>query len=588
MGSHNLQPTQHTLVITAGNININNIIKFNMFKINKEKESLVIDLQEVTPPPRNCRHKTMQQFSEPGHRKSNGGERRLCRSEPTSPTPSASSTGSSIARLFSRSSPSSRRSCNIVVGTTDGLALPRPAEGEVTISPHTMEKANRAKLVIENYYSNLMLQKKERLARTEKLEDILRDNSLSEEEKKLKKLHYAAKESEFLRMKRSRMSVMDFIPLKVIGKGAFGEVRLVQKADTGHVYAMKALRKTEMVAKDQVAHVRAERDILVEADQQWVVKTYYSFQDTDMLYLVMEFLPGGDLMTLLMKKDTLTEEASQFYISETALAIQSIHQLGFIHRDIKPDNILLDARGHVKLSDFGLCTGLKKAHRTEFYKNNSQAQSLNLASNPSESKGKAESWQGRRRKLAYSTVGTPDYIAPEVFSKSGYDSRCDWWSLGVILYEMLYGYPPFSCENPMETYNKIINWETNLEFPADTPISQNARGTILSLLATMETRVKNLEDITNLPWFSMVDWKNLRERPAAIPVQVKSIDDTSYFDSFPEVTLDIKPQQQHMEHSTDTGSTQQAKDWMFWNYTFKRFEGLTQRGKLEKKFRHSL
>merc|ERR1712142_1332044 len=586
MGSHNLQPTQHTLVITAGNININNIIKFNMFKINKEKESLVIDLQEVTPPPRNCRHKTMQQFSEPGHRKSNGGERRLCRSEPTSPTPSASSTGSSIARLFSRSSPSSRRSYNIVVGTTDGLALPRPADEEVTISPHTMEKANRAKLVIENYYSNLMLQKKERLARTEKLEDILRDNSLSEEEKRLKKVHYAAKESEFLRMKRSRMSVMDFIPLKVIGKGAFGEVRLVQKADTGHVYAMKALRKTEMVAKDQVAHVRAERDILVVADQQWVVKMYYSFQDTDMLYLVMEFLPGGDLMTLLMKKDTLTEEASQFYISETALAIQSIHQLGFIHRDIKPDNLLLDARGHVKLSDFGLCTGLKKAHRTEFYKKNSQAQSFNLASNPSESKGKAESWQGRRRKLAYSTVGTPDYIAPEVFSKSGYDSRCDWWSLGVILYEMLYGYPPFSCENPMETYNKIINWEINLEFPADTPISQNARGTILSLLATMETRVKTLSDMTNLPWFIGVDWHNLRERPAAIPVLVKSIDDTSYFDTFPDVQLDIKPQ--IPDPTPMDTKTAKAKEWMFLNYTFKRFEGLTQRGKLEKKFRHSL
>ena len=176
-----------------------------------------------------------------------------------------------------------------------GLSLPRPAEEVVNISPQTMEKANRAKVVIENYYSNLMMQKKERLARIEKLEDILRDNSLSEEEKRLKKLHYAAKESEFLRMKRSRMSVMDFIPLKVIGKGAFGEVRLVQKADTGHVYAMKALRKTEMVAKDQVAHVRAERDILVEADQQWVVKMYYSFQDTDMLYLVMEFLPGGEI-----------------------------------------------------------------------------------------------------------------------------------------------------------------------------------------------------------------------------------------------------------------------------------------------------
>jgi len=563
-------------------------MKFNMFKIHKEKELIVMNLSEeckVTPPPRNCRHKTMQ-YSEPGHRKSNGGERRLCRSEPTSPTPSTSSTGSSIARLFARSSPSSSRTCNIVLGTDSGPSLPSPVDENVNISSHTMDKANRAKLVIENYYSNLIMQKKERLQRIQKLEDILQDNSLSEEEKRLKKLHYAAKESEFLRMKRSRMTAMDFIPLKVIGKGAFGEVRLVQKADTGHVYAMKALRKAEMVAKDQVAHVRAERDVLVEADHQWVVKMYYSFQDADMLYLVMEFLPGGDLMTLLMKKDTLTEEAAQFYISETALAIQSIHQLGFIHRDIKPDNILLDARGHVKLSDFGLCTGLKKAHRTEFYKNNSQAQSFNLASNPLQSKGKAESWQGRRRKLAYSTVGTPDYIAPEVFSKSGYDSRCDWWSLGVILYEMLYGYPPFSCENPMETYNKIINWESNLEFPADTPISQNARGTILSLLATMETRVKTLGDMTNLPWFSMVDWNNLRERPAAIPVQVKSIDDTSYFDAFPEVELDIKPQNQDPDPPDSKSSG--SKDWMFLNYTFKRFEGLTQRGKLEKKFRHSL
>merc|ERR1711892_1290000 len=288
-----------------------NNMKFNMFKIHKEKELIVMNLSEeckVTPPPRNCRHKTMQ-YSEPGHRKSNGGERRLCRSEPTSPTPSTSSTGSSIARLFARSSPSSSRTCNIVLGTDSGPSLPSPVDENVNISSHTMDKANRAKLVIENYYSNLIMQKKERLQRIQKLEDILQDNSLSEEDKRLKKLHYAAKESEFLRMKRSRMTAMDFIPLKVIGKGAFGEVRLVQKADTGHVYAMKALRKAE-----------------------WVVKMYYSFQDADMLYLVMEFLPGGDLMTLLMKKDTLTEEAAQFYISETALAIQSIHQLGFIHR----------------------------------------------------------------------------------------------------------------------------------------------------------------------------------------------------------------------------------------------------------------
>ena len=109
-------------------------------------------------------------------------------------------------------------------------------------------------------------------------------------------------------------------------------MRLVQKVDTGHVYAMKILRKTDMVAKEQLAHVRAERDILVEADYTWVVKMYYSFQDEEMLYLVMEFLPGGDLMSLLMKRDTLHEDAAQFYVAEISLALQSIHLLGFIHR----------------------------------------------------------------------------------------------------------------------------------------------------------------------------------------------------------------------------------------------------------------
>ena len=202
-------------------------------------------------------------------------------------------------------------------------------------------------------------------------------------------------------------------------------------------------------------------------------------------------------MTLLMKKDTLTEEAAQFYMAETALALESIHKLGFIHRlerggimencmtmiftiyrDIKPDNLLLDARGHVKLSDFGLCTGLKKSHRTEFYRDLSQVKPSDFASNPMDSKRKLESWKRNRRALAYSTVGTPDYIAPEVFLQTGYDKSCDWWSLGVIMFEMLIGYPPFCSETPQETYNKIMNWRRTLEFPPEVPISRTAKKTI--------------------------------------------------------------------------------------------------------------
>merc|ERR1712079_593834 len=314
---------------------------------------------------------------------------------------------------------------------------------------------------------------------------------------------HAAKETEFLRLKRSRLGVDDFEPIKVIGKGAFGEVRLGQKVDTGHVYAMKILRKCDMVEKEQVAHVRAERDILVEADHQWVVKMFYSFQDPANLYLIMEFLPGGDMMTLLMKKDTLTEEAAQFYMAETALAIQSIHKLGFIHRDIKPDNILLDALGHVKLSDFGLCTGMKKSHRTEFYRDLSQVKhsDFSVNANPMDSKRKLESWKRNRRALAYSTVGTPDYIAPEVFLQTGYDKSVDMWSLGVIMFEMLIGYPPFCSETPQDTYNKIMNWNTTLEFPPVPPISETAVKTIRRFCDDREGRVQSKEEIMELDWF---------------------------------------------------------------------------------------
>merc|ERR1712126_518472 len=232
-----------------------------------------------------------------------------------------------------------------------------------------------------------------------RLEESLNENGLSETVRAEKRNQHAAKETEFLRLKRSRLGVDDFEAIKVIGKGAFGEVRLVQKIDTGHVHAMKILRKADMVEKEQVAHVRAERDILVEADHQWVVKMFFSFQDPLNLYLVMEFLPGGDLMTLLMKEDTLPEDVAQFYVSETALAIEYIHSLGFIHRDIKPDNLLLDSRGHVKLSDFGLCTGLKKSHRTEYYRDLAKVDSHHADQQVSARK-RAESWKASRRTLA--------------------------------------------------------------------------------------------------------------------------------------------------------------------------------------------
>uniref|UniRef100_A0A1I8GGL6 non-specific serine/threonine protein kinase n=1 Tax=Macrostomum lignano TaxID=282301 RepID=A0A1I8GGL6_9PLAT len=464
-------------------------------------------------------------------------------------------------------------------GMTSGLSDSSP------VSSHTMDKVKIAKVSLESYYHNLAAQHKERRTRYQLLEQRMEDEGLSSEQATLgfeyfnsisimdflqkdeRRHQHAMKETEFLRLKRARLTVNDFEALKVIGKGAFGEVRLVQKRDTGHIYAMKILKKVDMLQKDQIAHARAERDILVKADNEWVVKMYYSFQDGSNLYLVMEFLPGGDMMTLLIKRDTLTEDEAQFYISECMLALHSIHNLGFIHRDIKPDNLLMDNRGHLKLSDFGLCTGLKKSHRTDFYKDLSLAEPSDFSWASMDSRRKAESWKSRRRQLAYSTVGTPDYIAPEVFTQQGYNKSVDFWSLGVIMYEMLIGFPPFCSNSPQETYKKVMAWKETLVFPAEIPISKQSKDLILRLCSDAEHRLSDIDDVKAQPFFQGVDWEHLRERPAAIPINVKSIDDTSNFDQFPDADLTWLTKDRERDRC--------KKDLAFINYTYKAFESFT-------------
>lgn len=409
----------------------------------------------------------------------------------------------------------------------------------LTFSQPTIDKVNKAKVMLENYYNNLLQECDEREERYRKLEETMKAEGLTDHERNERRTLHALKETEFLRLKRLKLTYSDFSPLKVIGKGAFGEVRLVQKIDNGHIYAMKILRKKDMLLKEQVAHVRAERDILAEADHQWVVKMFYSFQDSRNLYLVMEFLPGGDMMTLLIKKDTFSEEMTQFYVAETASAIGYIHKLGFIHRDIKPDNLLLDSKGHIKLSDFGLCTGLKKAHTTEYYREITNINPTSDISNPVDSKRRAETWKKKRRELAYSTVGTPDYIAPEVFLQRGYSSSCDWWSLGVIMFEMLIGYPPFCSEDAQITYRKVMQWRDTLIFPPEVPISNVSRDLINKFCCDAENRYSNLTDIKLHPFFKGVDWEHIRDRPAPYQPTIRSIDDTSNFDEFPNEELDL-------------------------------------------------
>ncbi len=167
------------------------------------------------------------------------------------------------------------------------------------------------------------------------------------------------------RTKRKKIKAKDFEPLAIIGKGAFGEVRLCRDKVTKELLAIKKMNKSEMVQKKQITHILAERDILASSNNPWVVGLKCSFTDEKNLYLVMEFLQGGDLMTLLIKKDVMTEDEAKFYTAQIILAVDSVHRMNFIHRDLKPDNILIDKQGHIKLSDFGLCKNAEIKPRLE-------------------------------------------------------------------------------------------------------------------------------------------------------------------------------------------------------------------------------
>ncbi|KAJ6485045.1 kinase-like domain-containing protein [Mycena vitilis] len=461
--------------------------------------------------------------------------------------------------------------------TGDYVYFDRSIAGVPGFSDEILPRAKGAQMKLEHYYKVAVDSAIERNQRRVELERRLQGDTLMSEERKQRQLQQLGKkESTYLRLRRTKLGLDDFRTVKVIGKGAFGEVRLVQKTDTGKIYAMKTLKKEEMLKKDQLAHVRAERDVLAESASDWIVQLYYSFQDPSFLYLIMEFLPGGDLMTMLIKYDTFSEDVTRFYMAECVLAIDAVHQLGFIHRDIKPDNILIDKDGHVKLSDFGLSTGFHKQHDSNYYQrllestnNNGQTgaqaarnsvmvNSINLTMTNEQ----IQTWKANRRKLAYSTVGTPDYIAPEIFQQKGYGKECDWWSLGAIAFECLVGYPPFCSESTHDTYQKIMQWQYHLAFPDDVHLSRQAEDLVRRLITSADRRM-NIQEIKKHPFFYGVDWATLRSIDAPFVPHLRSITDTSYF---PVNELDQAPE----EIPADTAGTA-AKDLAFLGYTFKRF-----------------
>lgn len=258
-------------------------------------------------------------------------------------------------------------------------AWPEEKEEERRASKVRNYSSAAYKFFMEQHMENLLKSHHQRQHRREQLEAEMAKVGLSEEaQAQIRRMLYQ-KESNYIRRSRAKMDKSMFAHLKRIGVGAFGEVALVRKLDTSQLYAMKTLSKDDVLKRNQAAHVKAERDILAEADNEWVVKLYYSFQDNENLYFVMDYIPGGDLMSLLIKLGVFEEPLARFYVAELVLALESVHKLGFIHRDIKPDNVLIDRDGHIKLTDFGLCTGFRWTHNSKYYQKNGETSPLCLS-----------------------------------------------------------------------------------------------------------------------------------------------------------------------------------------------------------------
>lgn len=399
-----------------------------------------------------------------------------------------------------------------------------------SLTPITQAKTEIAKHFLEQNFQNFFSETRKCRQRHIEFTNNLQNGSYTKKEKKNLKTQFAQAESNIKRVNRRNLNVNQFMKIKLIGQGASGDVWAVRYILDNKIYAMKVVKKSDLTSKNQIINILSERDILIQPNNPWSVQLYYSFADIDYLYYVMEFLPGGDLMNLLIKRSILTETETQFFIAETLLAINNFHTNGYIHRDMKPDNLLLTKEGHIRLIDFGLST--KKDRSSDpliklidefpddiqgFYSNNNNNNN--------------ENGNHRRRSQVYSLVGTTDYIAPEVLLGQPYTQNVDFWSIGAIMYEMLFGFAPFAAETARETAFNIVKWRQTLEFPSEPPVSQDAIDLISKLLCDAEQRL-DFESIKSHPFFNGIDWDHLQELKSPYIPPIRSEIDMSNFEDF--------------------------------------------------------
>lgn len=295
----------------------------------------------------------------------------------------------------------------------------------------------------------------------------------------------------------------DFQFIRTLGMGAFGRVVLAKMIRSNGYYAVKILEKSQIVKTKQIKHAINEKRILQSLNHPFTVFLEYSFQDNSYLYMALPFISGGEMFCHLRKMKKFEEPLACFYAAQVLLAFEYLHYCDMIFRDLKPENLLVDAAGYVKLTDFGFCKLVK----------------------------------GR----TYTMCGTPEYLAPEIILSKGYGRAVDWWSFGVLLYELTTGYPPFHAKDPMKIYDKAVA----CKYTMPKTISEELADLISNLLQVdLSKRFGNLkngiDDVKLHRWFSTINWLALLNSKVEAPFlpSVRGPDDTSNFDRYKETSLE--------------------------------------------------